>query len=57
MAELIIMNLFGLLFLIIGLLIWKKQKITFIHSYHYPNVTKENQKAYTKKMGRALISD
>ncbi|WP_440895394.1 DUF3784 domain-containing protein [Amphibacillus sp. Q70] len=55
MFDLLLMSVMGLLCLIVGLLIWKRDKITLIHSYHYTNVTKENQKAYTEKMGKALI--
>lgn len=49
------MSVIGLLFLLLGLLIWKKEKITLIHSYHYTKVAEENRPAYTAKMGKALI--
>lgn len=55
MFEFIFMGVIGLLFLTLGLLIWKKQKITLIHSYHYKNVKEESKPAYTAKMGKALI--
>ncbi len=44
----------GVLCLIFGLLIWKKQKISLIHSYHYTHVSEENKKAYTAMMGKGI---
>ena len=32
----------GLTCIILGLLIWKKQKISILHSYHYKNVKQED---------------
>lgn len=52
MPELIILTSVGLVIMIIGLLIYKKQKVTLIHSYHYQNVSKENLPKYTEKMGK-----
>lgn len=46
----------GLLCIIFGLLLWKKQTISLLHDYHYKNVKKEDIPAYTKKMGIGLIS-
>lgn len=37
----------GILFLILGWLIWKKEKITLLHDYHYAKVKPEDRKAYT----------
>ena len=45
----------GMLCVVLGLLIWKKQQITLLHDYHYKNVKKEDIPAYTKKMGIGLI--
>ncbi len=45
----------GLLCIILGLMLWKKQKISLIHSYHYKNVKKEDVPAYTRLMGIGLI--
>lgn len=45
----------GLLCIVLGLLIWKKQKINILHSYHYKNVKKENLSAYTRQMGIGQI--
>lgn len=44
----------GMIFLIIGLLIWKKEKITLIHDYHYTKVKDKDKKAYTAMMGKGI---
>ena len=44
----------GILFLILGWLIWKKEKITLLHDYHYAKVKPEDRKAYTGAMGKGL---
>jgi hypothetical protein len=53
--ELIMLILMGSLFTIIGWRIWKKEQITLIHDYHYTKVTEADKKAYTEKMGKAMI--
>lgn len=44
----------GLLFWL-GWLIWKKEKITLIHDYHWDKVAEENKKPYCAWMGKATI--
>ena len=46
----------GILFLVLGTLLWKKQKIGLIHEYHIQNVRKEDVQAYTRLMGFAMIA-
>ena len=41
----------GLLCIVLGFLIWKKQKINILHDYHYRNVKEEDKPAYTRLMG------
>lgn len=53
--ELVIMIVSGGIFLILGWRIWKKEQITFIHSYHYTKVSEIDKKAYTEKMGKGII--
>lgn len=53
--EFVIMVGLGILFVFIGWGLWKKEKITWIHDYHYTKVTEENKKPYTEKMGKAMI--
>lgn len=44
----------GIACLTTGLLVWKKEKITLIHSYHYSFVKAEDQKAYTAGIGKGV---
>ena len=45
----------GLLCIAGGLMIWKKQKISLLHDYHYRNVEEADIPAYTRRMGIGLI--
>ena len=45
----------GVMCAVLGLLIWKKQKISILHGYHYRNVRKEDIPAYARQMGIGLI--
>ena len=45
----------GALLVILGLLIWKKEKVSILHDYHYKNVKKSDIPAYTKQVGIGLI--
>lgn len=51
----VIMGLCSALFLYMGYLLWKKEKINMIHDYHYTKVKEEDKKAYTGIMGKAMI--
>lgn len=45
----------GILCIVLGLLIWKKQKIELIHDYHHTHVKKADIPAYTRMMGVGLL--
>ncbi|MBO4297171.1 MAG: DUF3784 domain-containing protein [Clostridia bacterium] len=45
----------GLLCVVLGLLLWRKQKVSILHDYHYKNVKKEDIPAYARRMGIGLI--
>ena len=45
----------GLLLAALGLLLWKKQKVSLLHDYHYSHVKQEDLPAYTRQMGIGLI--
>ena len=45
----------ALVFIYLGYLMWKKEKITLLHSYHYDKVAEENKKAFCKLSGIGLI--
>lgn len=55
MFEILFTALMGCLFISLGFIIWTKQKITLIHSYHYKRVKKEDIKAYTKGIGIGVM--
>ena len=45
----------GLLCIVLGLLLWKKQMISLVHDYHYKNVQKSDVPAYTRLVGIGLL--
>lgn len=45
----------GIIFLILGWLIWKKEKIELLHSYHRDKVKEEDKKAFCKISGMGTI--
>lgn len=55
LGEFIVCMAVGLLCIVLGLIIWKKQKISLIHDYHHENVKKEDVPAYTRLTGIGLI--
>ena len=52
-ASVIILS--GLLLVVIGLLVWKKEKISLLHSYHYENVSEEDKKAFCTLSGVGIL--
>ena len=54
-AEFIICMAVGILCIILGLILWKKQKISLVHDYHCRKVKKEDIPAYTRLMGIGLL--
>lgn len=53
MVELIL-GVIGIMIMILGLLIWKEQKIHLIHGYHYENINKSDIPDYTKAIGKNI---
>lgn len=51
----IITGLTGILFTVLGTLLWKKEMITLLHEYHVNKVSPENRKAFCKQSGIGLI--
>lgn len=45
----------ALLCVVIGAILWKKQKVSLVHEYHYKNVKKDDIPAYTRLLGIGLI--
>ena len=52
---LIIYGMVGVLFIILGLLIWLKQKVSLIHDYHYRRVRTSDIPAYSRLMGIGML--
>lgn len=52
----IIVAVIGIVFIILGYLIWKKEKITLLHSYHYEKVSSSDKEAFCKLSGQGVIS-
>ena len=50
LLELIVLLIIGIIFLIVGWFIWKREKINLIHDYHYKNVADADKKEYTALM-------
>ena len=46
----------GSVFITLGYLMWKKEKITLLHSYHYEKVSPSDKKAFCKISGWGVIS-
>ena len=45
----------GAVCIVLGVLLWKKQRISILHDYHYKHVKKDDIPAYTRQMGIGLI--
>ena len=45
----------GAVCVVLGLLLWVKQKVSLLHEYHYKHVKKEDIPAYTRQVGIGLI--
>ena len=45
----------GAICIVLGVLLWKKQRVSILHDYHYKHVKKEDLPAYARQMGIGLI--
>ncbi len=45
----------ALVFIYLGCLMWKKEKITLLHSYHYDKVSPSDKKVFCKISGWGVI--
>lgn len=55
MAGTIITGIVGIMFVVIGRLIWKKEKITLLHDYHYEKVSEEDKKPFCTLSGIGVM--
>lgn len=51
LGPVLIFAVVGIIFLVLGLFIWKKEKIELLHSYHRDKVKEEDKKAFCKISG------
>ena len=59
-GELVISSLLsmtGIAFVLLGILMWRKDKIELLHYYHYKNVSKEERQHYVKIVGKIYFCD
>ncbi len=55
MVGAIIVAVIGIVFITLGYLMWKKEKITLLHSYHYEKVSPSDKKVFCKISGWGVI--
>ena len=55
MFAAILVGVLGLIFGFLGWLVWKKEKITLLHDYHYQNVSEEHKKPFCTLSGIGMI--
>ena len=51
----IILGVVGIIFIILGYLIWIKEKISLLHDYHYNKVSEEDKKAFCAISGIGVL--
>lgn len=51
----IIVILMGILFITLGLLLWKRQKISLLHDYHSDKVSEDDLVPFCKQSGIGII--
>ena len=55
MVGSIIVAVIGIVFVTLGYLMWKNEKITLLHSYHYDKVSPSDKKVFCKISGLGVI--
>lgn len=56
MIGAMILGIIGIVFVVLGYLLWKKERISLLHSYHYDKVSEEDKKAFCAMSGMGVIS-
>lgn len=51
----IILGVVGIIFIILGYLIWIKEKISLLHDYHYNKVSEEDKKIFCTLSGIGVL--
>ena len=52
----VVIGVLAIVFFVVGILIWKKEKISFFHNYHYDKVSENDKKAFCATSGAGIIS-
>ena len=55
MIGTIIVGLIGIIFVVLGCLMWKKEKISLLHSYCYDKVSAEDKKTFCTISGIGIL--
>ena len=55
MADSILVGLVGFVLIILGYMVWKKEKISLFHDYHYDRVSEEDKKAFCTISGIGVV--
>ena len=55
MAGSILVGLVGFVLIILGYMVWKKEKISLFHDYHYDKVSEEDKKAFCTISGIGVV--
>lgn len=51
----IIIGLISIIFILLGYSIWKKEKISLLHDYHYNKVSQKDKKAFCTLSGIGIL--
>lgn len=51
----IIVGFIGIIFIVLGYFVWKKERISLFHSYHYDKISEEDKKAFCTISGGGVI--
>lgn len=55
LAGSILVGLVGFVLIILGYMVWKKEKISLFHDYHYDRVSEEDKKAFCTISGIGVV--
>lgn len=55
LAGSILVGLVGFVLIILGYMVWKKEKISLFHDYHYDKVSEEDKKAFCTISGIGVV--
>lgn len=56
MIGAIIVGIIGIILVVLGYLLWRKERISILHEYHYDKVAEEDKKAFCMISGMGTAS-